>query len=275
MEKQNESKHIRVRYRKNFFERGYLDANADVAAAVNAGSFDGQGLNHFKIFNQERKRKQITREAYDLLPYIRKEKLKHDIFLKQQHKCHSDNKYDFLTDKMRKQFGIINTTNVSSNSYPPEAIELIDRGDFILDCGSGFRSVYYDNVVNLEIADYITTDILSVGETLPFKDNTFDAVFSFAVLEHVKHPYQCAHEIARVLKPSGTLLFAAVFMQPYHGYPHHYLNMTPSGGRALIEDVLNIKSQTVPKWQHPVRSLPPIIIKMGKWIAGKYSGRVS
>lgn len=35
--------------------------------------------------------------------------------------------------------------------------------------------------------------------------------------------------------------------------------MTPSGGRALIEDLLNIESQTVPKWLHPVRSLPPII----------------
>lgn len=100
---------------------------------------------------------------------------------------------------------------------------------------------------------------MGIGEELPFKDNTFDAVLSLAVLEHVRDPFKCAKEIIRVLKPGGELLFSASFMQPYHGYPHHYFNMTPSGARALFEDSLIIEDQTIPIYLHPIRSVSWIL----------------
>jgi SAM-dependent methyltransferase len=40
---------------------------------------------------------------------------------------------------------------------------------------------------------------------LPFSDNSFDAVFSHALLEHLKEPVKAAVEIKRVLKPGGML----------------------------------------------------------------------
>jgi len=43
----------------------------------------------------------------------------------------------------------------------------------------------------------------SVGERLPFADNTFDIVFSNDVLEHVQDDRECAREITRVLRPGG------------------------------------------------------------------------
>ncbi|MGA8602935.1 MAG: class I SAM-dependent methyltransferase, partial [Beijerinckiaceae bacterium] len=56
-------------------------------------------------------------------------------------------------------------------------------------------------------------DIVGVGEHLPFESNTFDAVFSIAVLEHVRDPFRCAAEIARVLKRGGRFYCCIPFLQ--------------------------------------------------------------
>ena len=88
-----------------------------------------------------------------------------------------------------------------------------------------------DNVVNYEIVDYDTTDVIGLGDTLPFNDCVFDAVISIAVLEHVRYPFACAAEIVRVLKRGGELECSVPFLQPLHGYPHHYYNMTSQGLR--------------------------------------------
>lgn len=52
-------------------------------------------------------------------------------------------------------------------------------------------------------ASGVTGLLGSVGERLPFADNTFDIVFSNDVLEHVQDDRECAREITRVLRPSG------------------------------------------------------------------------
>jgi len=45
------------------------------------------------------------------------------------------------------------------------------------------------------------------SESLPFPDESFDLVFHCNVAEHFESPAVCNREIARVLKPGGTLLF--------------------------------------------------------------------
>ncbi|MCP3660214.1 MAG: class I SAM-dependent methyltransferase [Bacteroidetes bacterium] len=40
---------------------------------------------------------------------------------------------------------------------------------------------------------------------LPFSDNSFDAVFSHALMQHLKHPLNALKEIKRVLKPRGVV----------------------------------------------------------------------
>ncbi len=49
----------------------------------------------------------------------------------------------------------------------------------------------------------ITDTVGSVGENLPYADNSFDVVFSNDVLEHVADDRRSAREIMRVLRPGG------------------------------------------------------------------------
>ncbi|WP_137126583.1 class I SAM-dependent methyltransferase [Roseomonas sp. HF4] len=169
----------------------------------------------------------------------------------------SDGKLNFLTEELRELSRIEVTENVSSHAYVPEATEIIDKHKhgLILDCGAGNRSEYLDNVVNFEIVDYASTDVLGVGERLPFKDNTFDAVLSNAVLEHVRNPFLCAKEMIRVLKPGGDMYCVYPLIAPVHGYPNHYFNATPQGLSLLFEEGIEIKDLTVIPSTHPLWAL--------------------
>jgi ubiquinone/menaquinone biosynthesis C-methylase UbiE len=44
------------------------------------------------------------------------------------------------------------------------------------------------------------------GRTLPAADNSYDAVFANMFLHHAPHPQQAIEEMARILKPGGTLV---------------------------------------------------------------------
>jgi predicted SAM-dependent methyltransferase len=156
--------------------------------------------------------------------------------------------YNLLTSDLIQHASIKSTANVSTHGYDDVALAIINQfpDGLILDNGCGLRNFYYENVVNFEIVNYPTTDVLGIGEKLPFKSNSFDAVFSLAVLEHVKHPFECAKEIIRVLKPGGKLYAVVPFLQPFHGYPDHYYNMTGSGLKNLFDEALQIIDSGVP-----------------------------
>lgn len=243
----------------NFTEAGYLASNPDVRRAVERGRF-ASGRAHFEqrgrreirpIFHAPDLEPMRTRKMERLQPLLRTE-LPHR---------RRGAKYDFLTAELADLAGIKDTENVSSNQYDPFVLQIIaDHADgLVLDCGAGRRDRYYANVVNFEIVDYESTDVLGVGECLPFKDDSFDAVVSLAVLEHVRDPFACAREISRVLKPGGRLACAVPFLQPLHGYPNHYFNMTEYGLRELFVRDLTIESQFVAGSMLPIWSLTWIV----------------
>ncbi|MEM7015788.1 MAG: class I SAM-dependent methyltransferase [Pseudomonadota bacterium] len=240
----------------SFNEEAYLFANPDVAAVVKQGGLDS-GYTHFIAHGQYEGRKirfpssSITEAKATKLQKI-KPMLRSDIQSIETASCH-----DFLSDELREQFNIIDTDAISGHGYDAYALELVAQCEngWVLDCGAGRRPAYFDNVVNFEIADYETTDVRGVGEVLPFVDNSFDAVLSLAVLEHVKDPFLCAREISRVLKPGGKLMCCAAFLSPLHGYPHHYYNMTSQGLENLFQDYLQIDKTTVYESISPIWAL--------------------
>jgi len=241
---------------ENFDEEAYLSANPDVARVLKEGISLLSGRQHFDLFGKAEGR--CIRLPFSVIsaPKIKKlEKIKHLLRNDMSFVGRNGHLFDFLNDELRSLYNIVNTDAVSSNSYDRDVLEIIEKNKkgLILDCGAGRRDEYYENVVNFEIVDYDTTDVLGVGEKLPFIDNVFDAVFSLSVLEHVKNPFTSAKEIARVLKPGGSLICSVPFLQPFHGYPHHYYNMTGQGLSNLFDEMLyvdkiEVNERAVPIW---------------------------
>jgi SAM-dependent methyltransferase len=241
-----------------FDEAAYLAVNPDVAAALARGEFKS-GREHYQIFGLREGRPLGTQTRPLLFDRAKAEKLARIApLLTPGRSCvQTDSSYDFLTDDLRKTWGIDELGPVSSHDYDSDALALFDRhrNGLVLDVGSGQRSVYFTNVVNFELAPFESTDVRGVAEDLPFVDGAFDAVVSIAVLEHVKDPFRAAAEMARVLKPGGDLLCCVPFLQPLHGYPHHYYNMTHEGLRNLFDGPLVVDRLTVPDSTLPIWSL--------------------
>jgi len=104
------------------------------------------------------------------------------------------------------------------------ATKYIHEKNFVLDlgCGEGYGtnmlSHHAINVIGLDIdMDSVAmatkkykskncTFMHYNGETLPFKNNTFDIITSFQVIEHIKNEQQYLSEIHRTLKSDGLFI---------------------------------------------------------------------
>ncbi|HEY5272194.1 MAG TPA: methyltransferase domain-containing protein [Acidimicrobiales bacterium] len=154
----------------------------------------------------------------------------------------------------------------SSLPYDPDERALIagSAGGLVLDDGSGLRYEYFDDVVNLDLSEFPTTDVLGSAAALPFAEATFDGVLSVAVLEHVPDPSRCVREIAKVLKPGGWVFAAVPGLQPYHGYPKHYFNTTRDGLAELFSEQFAIDDITTSPFGLPIHAL--------SWFLDRYLG---
>lgn len=236
----------------NFDEESYLLCNRDVYQSLSKGQIES-GKYHFINNGQKENRLQLRIDVVKKLKNYKlaiiKNLLKEDYNQNQylQNIAYSSNIniYNFLDENTKKDFHIVDTENVSQHSYDAISLKLIEyyQNGNILDFGAGFRRLNYKNVINYEIVQYASTDVLGVGEKLPFKDSSFDCIFSFAVLEHVQDPFACAKEIMRCLKPGGLLYTVVPHLQPYHGYPHHYYNMTHQGLANLFPDLQTLHQE--------------------------------
>lgn len=132
---------------------------------------------------------------------------------------------------------------VSSNPYSSIAEEIIQRwsNGLVLNDGSGWPRKDFENVINLEITSLPSTNVVGDGSKLPFPDESFDAIISLSVVEHVEDPFAYAKEMYRVCKKGGEVLIDSAFMQPIHNYPQHYFNTTLEGLKLLFGDFKPIR----------------------------------
>jgi len=138
-------------------------------------------------------------------------------------------------------------------------LESLGSEAMVLDAGAGLRRMPARNVINLDIYDYPSTDILAIGQDLPFRDNTFDGVLSLAVLEHVNDPFLCARELIRVVKPGGKILAMIPFLQAEHGYPSHYANFTRFGMQELFKSTVEVEEHFLERSNLPIFALNQIL----------------
>lgn len=91
--------------------------------------------------------------------------------------------------------------------------ELMEKRVLEIGCGRGAFQDIVDRWVGIDLASavsqFIRKPFLAGGATaLPFRGETFDAVWSIATLEHVPNLDRALNEIARVLRPGGVAYLA-------------------------------------------------------------------
>ncbi len=145
----------------------------------------------------------------------------------------------------------------ATHPYGAWAARLIEEArGLVLDFGSGIQSPdrLRPHVVNLDAIQFPYVDVVNTCADLPFRDAIFDSVVSQAVFEHLPDPAHSVREIHRVLKPGGRVLIDTAFLEPLHGDPDHYFNMTASALRRLMVG-FEIEEIGVQPYQNPSQGL--------------------
>ncbi len=230
-------------------EAGYLLANPDVRAAGMSPA------EHFARYGQRELRKQAVN--LDRVFAMREQKLSRLRFrIRPAARRAYGEAANFITREMMAEFGIPEHPPISDHSYSGMAEMLRDNPHLLfLDVGAGLRPSVSINMVNTEIYPGISTDVVCIGEELPFEDAQFDVVLCAAVLEHTRRPWDVAREICRVAKPGGTIRIDYPCLAPVHGFPNHYFNATPEGTKSLFDSYCTIQSSAVEPHNHPVHAL--------------------
>jgi predicted SAM-dependent methyltransferase len=120
----------------------------------------------------------------------------------------------------------------------PVVVDLVNQvpaHGWILECGGGDRRLRHARYVNIECQRYQLPTVWGNVLKLPFRDNSFDFVFSQALLEHVPDPFAAVDEMCRVTKPAGLLWSGMAFLQPLHAAPSHYFNASVWGIQELFK----------------------------------------
>jgi ubiquinone/menaquinone biosynthesis C-methylase UbiE len=104
---------------------------------------------------------------------------------------------------------------------------------------------YFSNLTTLNIESENGVDIVADAEYLEkvIKDETFDIVLCFSVLEHTKHPIKIIDNIYRILNKGGMVLVSVPFIMSLHDTPNDYWRFTRYGLLELFKnfELLEIK----------------------------------
>ena len=114
----------------------------------------------------------------------------------------------------------------------PMGMKMLDlgcgRGEFLrgfLSCGLNGYGVDQSSIAKSICPDVKITHSDLENESLPYKDNSFDFVFSKSVLEHFYYPEELVQEIYRILRPGGLVItmvpdWESVYKTFYDDYTH-------------------------------------------------------
>ena len=113
----------------------------------------------------------------------------------------------------------------------------------VLDIGCGLQP--YRPMLGPNVTEYVGVDrpgelsnptVIGTAESLPFENESFDAVLSTQVYEHVPDPGRCVAEAVRVLKPGGRIVLTVPGVWPTHEAPYDYWRFTRHGLKHLLAE---------------------------------------
>lgn len=145
-----------------------------------------------------------------------------------------------LTSRYEGRCGTQNKAN--RDAWLERTLASIPPGQRILDAGAGElqykRFCAHLDYVSQDFARYdgqgdgvglqkgtwdqSQLDIVCDITSIPEPDASFDAVMCIEVLEHLPDPIHALRELARLLKPDGTLIITAPFCSLTHYSPYFY-----------------------------------------------------
>ncbi|HEY9631498.1 MAG TPA: class I SAM-dependent methyltransferase [Coleofasciculaceae cyanobacterium] len=121
----------------------------------------------------------------------------------------------------------------------------------VLEIGSRNRSGHVRKALLGDRVDYVGMDIVAgdnvdvVGDAHAlshlFPQQTFDAVFSISVFEHLLMPWKAAIEINHVLKPGGLVMIATHQTFPLHETPWDFWRFSDQSWHGLFNDQTGFK----------------------------------
>ena len=139
---------------------------------------------------------------------------------------------------------------INKNIYKDIIIKHFEKSDKViktLDVGSSGQTVFKDNIFNnLNLENYILEyeekhvdnreniifgDICNCNE---IKNESFDIVYCWNVLEHVVNPFTAVDNLVRILKKDGIIIINTPFSWNYHEIPIDYWRFTHSGLKYLL-----------------------------------------
>ena len=114
------------------------------------------------------------------------------------------------------------------------------QSGYTLDIGAGhapYKILCNDETyISMDISKSNSINIIGDAHILPIKDETFDTVLCFLVLEHTKRPLKVLKEIDRILKHSGVVILAVPHITYLHAEPNDYYRFTKYGLRYICEE---------------------------------------
>ncbi len=114
----------------------------------------------------------------------------------------------------------------------------------------------------IDIIDGPNVDVVGDAHSLGrhFQQNTFDAVYSMSVFEHLAMPWKVAVEINKILKPSGVMLHTSHQSWPIHEAPCDYWRYSENTwksifnsktGFEIIDSKMGEPAKLQPDYDHP------------------------
>lgn len=144
-----------------------------------------------------------------------------------------------MLSALKKRFlhnGFFAFNLINRDHWVAEQAKQLPTGSRILDVGAGscpYRHLFdhceyrTQDVALLQSEQlrhggYGQIDYVSDATAIPAPDGEFDAVLCTEMLEHHPEPIKVVNELARILKPGGTLLLTAPLGSGIHQEPYHF-----------------------------------------------------
>ena len=142
-------------------------------------------------------------------------------------------------------------------------LQSLPQRSIVLDIGAGNMALDLANVIRMDVTLTPYVDVVGDAHALPFLPQTFDFIFSLAVIEHLRNPYLAAQEAYTALRSGGYVYGECNFVYPYHGYPYHFFNATQQGLEAAFRDFRKLRSGVAP-YQMPSFALRAVLETYGR-----------